>query len=646
MKTHRLPLSGIISLIVLPLLAGLLFSGYMLSSQKENMAAAAREVALFFAEEAAGRSSGAGLPTEGLPAYSESKDALKELFSPDKPQQERRDILFRYGPPVYGWVALFDAEGNRLDGSGGSNRITEGTASVIKDAISETEEYIIDALALGDIGSANDYRYSTDIKIGNNPESALVIVPCPDGSTFAAAVVSHSIVPPESLPRWGGILQYAYVFFMAATACGMALLMKFCVLPLRGMSARVATLELGRETFEPATGKVVPEVGNMQDALAELTKGAVDRERLRKSYENDSYRIREDERDILAENIHDYPLQTVVSLVQQLNLTEFYASQDDKERAAEHLAKAKYSAQNAIKNLRGTCNKLSPQWLKNGAELAFDEIAKRLSKTYVIQVLPDVEEGCEPTKRHLREMCNIVRIAVENSAFHGEAGNVSVKLESSGDEYVLTIKDDGKGLPPHFVLEDDPSLLKHKKKYGLAEMLERTNSLDGTFSIANAEDGGTLITVTMPREIKDAMARTDKWRLGADMDLQSLATELSREHHIEVTAETEGDDNAVPPAVLREFRGIIRQAAANAAHHGDAKKVRAKLSCGMENYVLTVGDDGSGVPEELDTARLAAEGHRGLSGMKNSAEALGGSFTIGNTDHGALVTVTVPVRRA
>jgi signal transduction histidine kinase len=93
------------------------------------------------------------------------------------------------------------------------------------------------------------------------------------------------------------------------------------------------------------------------------------------------------------------------------------------------------------------------------------------------------------------------------------------------------------------------------------------------------------------------------------------------------------------PTKIALFRAL-QELLSNATRHGNGQAVSVALS-GDERFVtLTVSDAGPG----LDPARVGAEGHLGLAGIREQAEVLGGQFDIAPSEAGgARVVVKWPL---
>jgi signal transduction histidine kinase len=87
----------------------------------------------------------------------------------------------------------------------------------------------------------------------------------------------------------------------------------------------------------------------------------------------------------------------------------------------------------------------------------------------------------------------IAQEAVGNAIKHGKARNILIRLDVSEESTVLSIKDDGLGLP-------EP--LPEKRGLGLRIMAHRSAMIGGEFHLRRDETGGTLATCELRAETK------------------------------------------------------------------------------------------------------------------------------------------------
>ncbi|MFC3442953.1 triple tyrosine motif-containing protein [Sphingobium rhizovicinum] len=94
------------------------------------------------------------------------------------------------------------------------------------------------------------------------------------------------------------------------------------------------------------------------------------------------------------------------------------------------------------------------------------------------------------------EMARIVREALSNALRHAAAGTIILRLGHAPDRVVMSVIDDGVGLPAA-VAETG----MRDGHYGLVGMRERARRLNGSLDILSAPQGGTEIRVSVPARI-------------------------------------------------------------------------------------------------------------------------------------------------
>jgi signal transduction histidine kinase len=93
----------------------------------------------------------------------------------------------------------------------------------------------------------------------------------------------------------------------------------------------------------------------------------------------------------------------------------------------------------------------------------------------------------------------------------------------------------------------------------------------------------------------------------------------------------------VGPDVAPDLLAVLAEALSNAARHAQANAVEVVLAAAADGVVLTVVDDGRGIPRDI------AEG--GLSNMRERAERLGGRCeVVSSPDRGTTLRWSVPAR--
>lgn len=128
----------------------------------------------------------------------------------------------------------------------------------------------------------------------------------------------------------------------------------------------------------------------------------------------------------------------------------------------------------------------------DGLMLALEEYAETTSKLFKV----DCRFECDlPVLIHeaatAGHLYRIVQEAVRNAIKHGKAKNILIRLEANEENTVLSIKDDGLGLPKP---------LPKKRGMGLQIMAHRSTMIGGRFTACRDAIGGTLVTCELQVE--------------------------------------------------------------------------------------------------------------------------------------------------
>ncbi|MDR3458508.1 MAG: sensor histidine kinase [Verrucomicrobiae bacterium] len=145
----------------------------------------------------------------------------------------------------------------------------------------------------------------------------------------------------------------------------------------------------------------------------------------------------------------------------------------------------------AIEMTRTLSRSLSPvEWQPGRLELNFQELAAGSSELFHVQCRFECHgDGPLPEVEVATHLYHIAEEAIVNSVRHGKAKHINICLDSTAEEWVLNITDDGVGLPAD-----------HQKKpgMGLRIMAYRADLIGGAFSLGRRPGPGTQVTCTLP----------------------------------------------------------------------------------------------------------------------------------------------------
>jgi len=213
-----------------------------------------------------------------------------------------------------------------------------------------------------------------------------------------------------------------------------------------------------------------------------LTEEIAEREQL----ERELLEISEREQRRIGQDLHD-------SLCQHLTGTTLAVQVLEEKLAARNLPEATDANQvvelveEGINLSRKLAKGLYPVEMEaDGLMLALEEYAAASSELFKVSCqfecdLPVLIHDAA-TAGHLYR---IAQEAVGNAIKHGTARNILIRLDASEEGTVLSVKDDGDGLP-------EP--LPKNRGMGLRIMAHRSGMIGGVFNVRREETGGTLVT--------------------------------------------------------------------------------------------------------------------------------------------------------
>ncbi|HUJ09953.1 MAG TPA: sensor histidine kinase [Verrucomicrobiae bacterium] len=217
-----------------------------------------------------------------------------------------------------------------------------------------------------------------------------------------------------------------------------------------------------------------------------LTAEMAERERLTKEL----LKISEREQRRIGQDLHDSVCQhfTATALAGQV-LKERLAARSLPEAA--DAGKIVALVENGITLTRNLSRGLYPVELEaEGLMAALRELVAHASEQFKVDCRLECEQPVPihdvTTATHLYR---IAQEAITNAVKHGRAKRVVLKLSRSDAHTILSIMDDGVGLP-------DP--LSESSGMGLRIMAHRSNMIGGALSVRRADRGGTIVTCTLP----------------------------------------------------------------------------------------------------------------------------------------------------
>jgi signal transduction histidine kinase len=149
--------------------------------------------------------------------------------------------------------------------------------------------------------------------------------------------------------------------------------------------------------------------------------------------------------------------------------------------------------------------------------------------------------------------------------------------------------------------------------------------------------------LTEGREKVHNLRAPDLLRRGLGPALQYCGDELSMQTGLEFCLTVRGDRRTLHPDCEYDVYRIGAEALSNAFRHSGGTRVTLVLAYEAAGLVLTVADNGRGIPDEI--LRHGRTAHYGLAGMRERSELAGGTLDIAGGE-GATIRLKIPAARA
>jgi two-component system sensor histidine kinase DegS len=265
---------------------------------------------------------------------------------------------------------------------------------------------------------------------------------------------------------------------------------------VRALRSDVGSLghELGSHQTELAKLEIA--VRNLESTWVFLKRGdasLVGAENLPTEIQMRIVEAQESERSRLAQEIHDGPAQVLSNAIFQVEYIERVIEHDDR-LARTELRFLRELLRRELGSVRTFISQLRPPVLD---ELGLDgAIADAVGRTTALTGLAITTELAAPSDRLTEAqqtvVLRVVQEALQNVRKHGGASSVIVASVIDGEEWVLTVRDDGRGFDTGAVAA------RGRRNFGLQFMQERAELIGAHFEVHSQPDNGTIVRLAIP----------------------------------------------------------------------------------------------------------------------------------------------------
>ena len=299
-----------------------------------------------------------------------------------------------------------------------------------------------------------------------------------------------------SLTRLHGEIARARLTIAILAACILAAALVAVVLignlltrPLREVAAGAQRIAVGDLAHRVPVGNG-DEIGRLGAAFNDMAAKIAERDAALRQLSRRLLSVQEQERVRIAREVHDELGQALTAI--KIDLQQLGRGRGELQ---EPLAAIGQTIDGIVDLVRRIAADLRPSILDDlGITAALEQQLRRLRESTGITTTLTVAEEPEIDMLTGVTLYRIAQEALANVVRHAAAGAVDVTLTLDDARVVLTIRDDGRGMPASI----DPQSL------GLLGIRERAELLGGRVAIDSRPGAGTTITATLPLNATDS----------------------------------------------------------------------------------------------------------------------------------------------
>jgi PAS domain S-box-containing protein len=205
----------------------------------------------------------------------------------------------------------------------------------------------------------------------------------------------------------------------------------------------------------------------------------------------------EAERNRIARDLHDGPIQGVAGASLSLEAVKLMMESGDAHRALDTIKHIGEELGEEAASLRRIMSDLRPPLLEQrGLIPAVRELCEKWQRETEVPVEVNAEAH-GPVPSDVETLAyRVVQEAISNVKKHASATAVTVWVEVTAGSLRVEVRDNGAGFDP----EDARQFLR-AGKVGLASMRERAELAGGTLTVKSAPDSGTSVVAMLPFEV-------------------------------------------------------------------------------------------------------------------------------------------------
>jgi two-component system, NarL family, sensor histidine kinase DegS len=199
------------------------------------------------------------------------------------------------------------------------------------------------------------------------------------------------------------------------------------------------------------------------------------------------------ERSRLAQEVHDGPAQVLSNAIFQVEYIDRVIESDTRAARSE-LRTMRDLLRRELGSVRTFISQLRPPVLDElGLDGAIADAVGRLTAISGLAITSELEAPSDRlTSTQQTVVLRVLQEALQNVRKHGAASSATVASAIDGGDWVLTVRDDGRGFDVGAVAA------RGRRNFGLQFMRERAELIGAQFEVHSRPDGGTLVRLAIP----------------------------------------------------------------------------------------------------------------------------------------------------
>jgi signal transduction histidine kinase len=260
------------------------------------------------------------------------------------------------------------------------------------------------------------------------------------------------------------------------------------IVPLKVRDEEIGALRLTRPApftrDDVVRATVVADFAAREYDNAQLLEEAQVREAERGRLSDQLITAEQEERRRLANELHDGAVQSLSGIALLLDAGLNSIDEGRGEEAQEIIRRALTRHRATIGQLRDLSFNLEPVVLRDqGFATAVRALTEQIGLAHQVHVRVDVEAAERLAEKTQAALYQIIREALNQAVRRGPPESVAVLVRETGEGVETEISDDAPG---------------ERRRRSLDELAERARTLNGRLTVAQGDNGGTTVRVTLP----------------------------------------------------------------------------------------------------------------------------------------------------